>query len=111
MIAAPHVSEISPFLLVVARMTGALILVRQVLIIIENLTLTTGLEQEVAARTAELEGLGAIVNSSVNAIMGTTPEGLISSWNPGAEKLYGYTSAEVIGRHAGFLLPRDDAEG
>ncbi|MDI3196164.1 response regulator [Pseudarthrobacter sp. AL07] len=104
-LAAPHVQEMSTFLLVVARVTVALILVRQVLIIIENLTLTTGLEQEVAARTAELEGLGAIVNSSANAIMGTTPEGLISSWNPGAEKLYGYTSAEVIGRHAGFLLP------
>ncbi|WP_255482318.1 response regulator [Pseudarthrobacter sp. NBSH8] len=105
MIAQGHVSAMSAFLLTVARITVALILVRQVLIIIENLTLTTGLEQEVAARTAELEGLGAIVNSSANAIMGTTPDGVISSWNPGAEKVYGYTSAEVIGRHAGFLLP------
>ena len=61
----------------------ALILVRQVLIIIENLTLTTGLEQEVAARTAELEGLGAIVNSSTDAILSTTPDGIITSWNPG----------------------------
>ncbi|MCO4254600.1 hybrid sensor histidine kinase/response regulator [Pseudarthrobacter cellobiosi] len=104
-LAAPHVQEMSTFLLVVARVTVALILVRQVLIIIENLTLTTGLEQEVAARTAELEGLGAIVNSSTDAILSTTPYGIITSWNPGAELQYGYTAEEAIGRDARFLLP------
>lgn len=114
MIAAPHVSEMSAFLLVVARTTVACILVRQVLIIIQNLTLTTGLEQEVAARTAELEGLGAIVKSSSDAIFSTTPEGIITSWNPGAERQYGYMAAEALGRDARFLLPpdsiaRDDA--
>ncbi|WP_207307718.1 response regulator [Arthrobacter sp. S39] len=104
MVAQPHVSEMSAFLLTVARVTVALILVRQVLIIIENLTLTTGLEQEVAARTAELEGLGAIVNSSSDAILSTTPEGVITSWNPGAQHQYGYTAEEAIGRDARFLL-------
>jgi PAS domain S-box-containing protein len=104
-IAAPHISEMSPFLLTVARLTVATILVRQVLIIIENLTLTTGLEQEVAARTAELEGLGAIVNSSSDAIISTTPEGFITSWNPGAERQYGYPAEEALGRDARFLLP------
>lgn len=88
----------------VARVTVALVLVRQVLIIIENLTLTTGLEQEVASRTAELEGLGAIVNSSPDAILSTTPEGIISSWNPGAEQQYGYTAAEAIGSDVVLLL-------
>lgn len=107
MVAAPHVSEMSAFLLVVARITVACILVRQVLIIIENLTLTTGLEQEVAARTAELEGLGAIVKSSSDAIFSTTPEGIITSWNPGAERQYGYMAAEALGRDARFLLPPD----
>ena len=105
MIGAPHISEMSPFLLTVARLTVAMILVRQVLIIIQNLTLTTGLEQEVAARTAELEGLGAIVNSSSDAIISTTPEGFITSWNPGAERQYGYPAAEALGRDARFLLP------
>lgn len=112
-IAAPHISEMSPFLLTVARLTVACILVRQVLIIIQNLTLTTGLEREVAARTAELEGLGAIVNSSSDAILSTTPEGVITSWNPGAERQYGYSAEEALGRDARFLLPpgswdRDD---
>ncbi|MHA7289169.1 PAS domain-containing hybrid sensor histidine kinase/response regulator [Arthrobacter sp. MDT3-24] len=110
-LAAPHVHEMSTFLLVVARATVALILVRQVLIIIENLTLTTGLEQEVVARTAELEGLGAIVNSSTNAILSTTPDGIITSWNPGAQHQYGYTAAEAIGRDARFLLPPGSTDG
>ncbi|MCP8999092.1 response regulator [Pseudarthrobacter sp. RMG13] len=111
MIAQPHVSEMSAFLLTVARTTVACILVRQVLIIIENLTLTTGLEQEVAARTAELEGLGAIVSSSTDAILSTTPDGMITSWNPGAQHQYGYTAEEAIGRDARFLLPPGSTDG
>ena len=111
MIAQPHVSEMSAFLLTVARVTVALILVRQILIIIENLTLTTGLEQQVAARTAELEGLGAIVNSSSDAILSATPEGVITSWNPGAERQYGYSAEEAIGRDARFLLPPGSTDG
>lgn len=54
---------------------------------------------------AQLEGLGAIVRSSADAIIGMTPEGLITSWNPGAERLYGYAAAEVIGRDVRFLTP------
>ncbi|QHK22476.1 response regulator [Pseudarthrobacter psychrotolerans] len=111
MIAQEHVSEMSAFLLTVARITVALILVRQVLIIIENLTLTTGLEQEVAARTAELEGMGAIVNSSTDAILSTTPDGIVTSWNPGAERQYGYSAEETIGRDARFLLPPGGTAG
>jgi two-component system, sensor histidine kinase and response regulator len=54
---------------------------------------------------AQLEGLGAIVRSSADAIIGMTPEGLITSWNPGAERLYGYAAAEVMGRDVRFLIP------
>ncbi len=110
LIAAPHSDELGPFVLVVCRTTAILVLVRQSLIIIENITLTNGLEQEVAARTAELEGLGAIVNASANAILGRTPDGVITSWNPGAEQLYGYTSAEALGRQADFLVPPEHRE-
>ncbi|MBT2530917.1 response regulator [Arthrobacter sp. ISL-48] len=104
LIAAPHADELGPFLLVVTTVTGIILLVRQVLIIIENITLTTGLELEVAARTAQLEGLGAIVNSSSDAIFATTPVGVITSWNPGAERQYGYTAGEALGRDGRFLL-------
>jgi two-component system, sensor histidine kinase and response regulator len=105
--AAPQVHELGTFLLVLGIAMLVLVLVRQVLIIFENITLTSGLEREVAARTAELEGLGAIVNSSADAIVGKTPEGVITSWNPGAELQYGYTAAEVIGRDIAFLIPPD----
>lgn len=54
---------------------------------------------------AQMEGLAAIVESSADAIIGMTPEGLITSWNPGAEKLYGYNSAEVTGQNVRLLVP------
>ena len=49
--------------------------------------------------------LAAIVASSDDAIIGYTPEGVITSWNAGAEKLYGYSAAEAVGRSVGLLLP------
>ena len=42
--------------------------------------------------------LAAIVNSSEDAIVGKTLDGIVTSWNPGAEKIYGYTAAEMIGQ-------------
>lgn len=40
----------------------------------------------------------AIIDSADDAIVGKTTEGIILSWNPGAERLYGYMAAEVIGK-------------
>ena len=51
--------------------------------------------------------LAAIVRDSVDAIIGETPDGIISSWNPGAERTYGYTAAEVVGQHISVLVPAD----
>lgn len=110
-VAGPHVQEMNTFLLVVARITVVLILVRQVLIVVQNLTLTTGLEEEVAVRTAELEGLGAIVNSSTDAIFSTTPEGIITSWNPGAQLQYGYLAEEALGRDGRILVAPGSVDG
>ncbi|MHA7294948.1 hybrid sensor histidine kinase/response regulator [Arthrobacter sp. HLT1-21] len=94
-----------PVQLWIGIITLALLVVRQVLIVIENVTLTRGLADQVAARTAELEGLGAIVTSSSDAIIGSTPDGKIVSWNPGAERIFGYPAAETLGKDKGFLVP------
>ncbi|MBK5274549.1 MAG: PAS domain S-box protein, partial [Desulfuromonadales bacterium] len=51
--------------------------------------------------------LASIVESSDDAIVGKTPEGIITSWNPAAERMYGYTSKEVVGKHISILLPPD----
>jgi PAS domain S-box-containing protein len=51
--------------------------------------------------------LAAIVESSDAAIVGETVDGIIVSWNRGAEKLYGYKAEEVVGRHISMLVPSE----
>jgi len=55
--------------------------------------------EEAALRLAE------IVNSSADAIIGKTLEGVITSWNAGAERVFGYAASEVIGRSVKILFP------
>ncbi|WP_250477294.1 PAS domain S-box protein [Caballeronia sp. INML1] len=44
------------------------------------------------------------------AVFAMTPDGVISTWNPGAVAIYGYTADEIIGRHSSILLPDDPHE-
>jgi PAS domain S-box-containing protein len=61
--------------------------------------------QRQAVEVAELTA--AIVRYSNDAIVGGTPAGIITSWNPAAERLYGYSSGQIIGKYAGLLIPDD----
>ena len=54
---------------------------------------------------ARLRQLSAIVESSDDAILGMTLDGMIVSWNRGAERLYGYAAEEAIGRNVSMLAP------
>ncbi len=51
--------------------------------------------------------LASIVEFSGDAIFSETLEGVITSWNGSAEKLYGYTADEIIGKSASLLVPPD----
>jgi two-component system, cell cycle sensor histidine kinase and response regulator CckA len=53
----------------------------------------------------ELARLAAIVESSADAVIGKTLEGVITSWNAGAVRMYGYAADEVVGRNVSLLFP------
>ena len=69
---------------------------------------TAALESEMAVRqrAEEIrERLAAIVDSSEDAIIGKTLDGTISAWNGGAEKVFGYSASEAVGKSMLMLLP------
>jgi PAS domain S-box-containing protein len=70
------------------------------------------IEDVTARRLAEDEvrRLAAIVENSDDAIIGQTLEGTITSWNAGAEAIFGYTAREVVGRSFFLLVPPDRQE-
>ena len=59
------------------------------------------------AARRRLDLLSAVVEPSGEAIFSSTDQGVITSWNPAAEGLYGYGGREVIGRSVELLSPQD----
>jgi PAS domain S-box-containing protein len=63
-----------------------------------------------ASREFELPTLlAAIVESANDSIVSATLDGVITSWNAAAERMYGYTAAEIIGHSASLLIPPETA--
>jgi PAS domain S-box-containing protein len=59
----------------------------------------------VVSSTVAERRLAAIVQSSDDAIFSVAPDGLIESWNPAAERLYGYRAEEIVGKHVELTSP------
>lgn len=57
-----------------------------------------------------LARLAAVVESTDDAVITTTLDAVIVTWNPGAERLYGYTAAEVVGEHITIVIAPEKHE-
>ena len=67
-------------------------------------------KQDVTARRVAENAqrfLAAIVKSSPDAIFSHSPEGIIASWNRGAERMFGYTDQEIFGKPVATLMPAE----
>ena len=68
------------------------------------------LETLVSDRVKDSERLAAIVNHSHDAIISESPDGIIRTWNKGAEKLFQYAADEIIGQSIFKLIPPEGHE-
>lgn len=67
------------------------------------------LEQRVADRTRLLREQARIIDEIHDAVLSIDMAGLLTSWNQGAERLFGYTAQQIVGRNACILFPNAQA--
>jgi PAS domain S-box-containing protein len=77
-----------------------------------DVTAQRAVERERAEQLRTARLLASIIESSDDAIVSKSLDGIIETWNAGAERIFGYTSAEAVGRHITLVIPpeRHDEE-
>ncbi|HVH29864.1 MAG TPA: PAS domain S-box protein, partial [Vicinamibacterales bacterium] len=76
-------------------------------LIFRDVTMQRGLEQNKASQLETARLLASIIESSDDAIISKSLDGVIQSWNAAAERLFGYTAGQAIGRHISLVIPSD----
>ena len=76
-------------------------------LIFRDVTAQRRVEQDKASQLLTARLLAAIVESSDDAIVGKSLDGVIQSWNAGATRVFGYTADEAVGRHISLVIPPD----
>ena len=74
-------------------------------LIFRDVTAQRQIEREKAGQLLTARLLASIVESSDDAIISKSLDGIIQSWNAGAERLFGYSPTQAIGRHISILIP------
>lgn len=104
-----------PFLVVVGAVLLIVVVLHQAVLMVEKVTVANGLEQAVAARTAQLaEALhrsDLILNSAGDGIYGVDAQGRITFANAATGQLTGYRTDELIGQDSHALLHQPEPEG
>lgn len=79
-------------------------------ILMEGKKLLLAIVRDMSKRNETMKNtarLAAIAESSSDAVLGLTLEGIITDWNSGAETIYGYTADEMKGRSVEIIMPKD----
>ncbi len=76
-------------------------------LVFRDVTQRRRLERENAKREEHSRFLAAIITSSNDAIISKTLDGIIQSWNAAAERIFGYTAEQAVGRHISMLIPAE----
>jgi PAS domain S-box-containing protein len=76
-------------------------------LIFRDVTGQRRVERERASQLLTATLLASIIESSDDAIISKSLDGVIQSWNAGAERVFGYTAGEAVGRHISLVIPPD----
>jgi len=76
-------------------------------LIFRDVTAQRRLEQDKANQLLTARMLASIIETSDDAIISKSLDGIIQSWNAGAEHIFGYTATQAVGRHISLVIPPD----